>query len=250
MSAAHSLTSHSPDGAETPELRGRSFWASAPGLLAGVAAILGSVVGLATVLVQAGVIGTSSTRSQVAPAPASAAVSMPAVTTPAVTTPAVTTPAVTTPAVTTPAEEPSLERSLRRLNELLAESARTRGDLSSLIADVKAELPIPRGAALREIDAIVRQREGLHRTIGDLPAPDELSNALGLLSESVTASLADDRLVRQWIVARYDGDPAAGRLEQAAWEASRKATRAKDAFRAEYARILLAAGLPSSIPEY
>ena len=245
MSAAHSLTSHSPDGAETPELRGRSFWASAPGLLAGVAAILGSVVGLATVLVQAGVIGTSSTRSQVAPAPASAAVSMPAV-----TTPAVTTPAVTKPAVTTPAEEPSLERSLRRLNELLAESARTRGDLSSLIADVKAELPIPRGAALREIDAIVRQREGLHRTIGDLPAPDELSNALGLLSESVTASLADDRLVRQWIVARYDGDPAAGRLEQAAWEASRKATRAKDAFRAEYARILLAAGLPSSIPEY
>jgi hypothetical protein len=245
MTAAHSLTSDAPDGLESPEPRGRSFWASAPGLLTGLGAILGSVVGLATVLVQAGVIGSSSTPSQVAPAQASAAVAMPAV-----TTPAVTAPAVTTPAVTTPAEEPSLERSLRRLNELLAESARTRGDLGSLIADVKAEPPIPRGAALREIDAIVRQRQGLHRTIGELPAPDELSNALALLRDSVTASLADDRLVRQWIVARYDGDAAVGRLEQAEWEASREATRAKTAFRDEYRAILLSAGLPSSIPEY
>jgi hypothetical protein len=230
MTAAHSLTSDAPDGLESPEPRGRSFWARAPGLLTGVAAILGSVVGLVTVLVQAGVIGSSSTPSQVAPAQASAAVAM--------------------PAVTTPAEEPSLERSLRRLNELLAESARTRGDLGSLIADVKAEPPIPRGAALREIDAIVRQRQGLHRTIGELPAPDELSNALALLRDSVTASLADDRLVRQWIVARYDGDAAVGRLEQAEWEASREATRAKTAFRDEYRAILLSAGLPSSIPEY
>jgi hypothetical protein len=230
MTAAHSLTSDSPDGLESPEPRRRSFWASAPGLLTGVAAILGSVVGLVTVLVQAGVIGSPSTPSQVAPAQAAAAIS--------------------TPAVRTPAAEPSLERSLRRLNELLAESARTKGDLGSLIADVNADPPIALDAALREISAIVRQREALHRTLAELPAHDELSNALALLRDSITASLADDRLVRQWIVARYEGDGAAEKLWQAQLEASREATRAKTAFRGEYRAILLSAGLPSSVPDY
>ena len=66
----------------------------------------------------------------------------------------------------------------------------------------------------------------------------------------ITASLADDRLVRQWIVAHYDGDAAANALWQAQGEASRAASEAKRAFRAEYAAQLLANGRPSSIPEY
>jgi hypothetical protein len=228
MTAAHSLTSDSPDGLESSEPRRRSFWASAPGLLTGVGAILGSVVGLVTVLLQAGVIGSASASSQVAPASA----------------------ALSTPAVTTPAGEPSLEQALGRLNELLAESARTKGDLGALIADVNADPPIALGAALREIGTIVRQRESLHRTLAGFEAPDELSNALALLRDSITASLADDRLVRQWIVARYEGDDAAERLWQAQLEASREATRAKTAFRDEYRAIQLAAGLPSAVPDY
>ena len=63
---------------------------------------------------------------------------------------------------------------------------------------------------------------------------------LALLRDSITASLADDRLVRQWIVARYDGNVAADSLWQAQLEASRAASEAKRAFRAEYADRLAA----------
>ena len=73
---------------------------------------------------------------------------------------------------------------------------------------------------------------------------------LSLLRDSITASLADDRLVRQWIVAHYDGDAAADALWQAQGEASRAASEAKRAFRTEYAAQLLANGRQSSIPEY
>ena len=56
--------------------------------------------------------------------------------------------------------------------------------------------------------------------------------------------------MRQWIVARYDGDAAADALWQAQGEASRVASEAKRAFRAEYAARLRANGRPSSIPDY
>ena len=228
MSTAQPLppSAEEPTGAST----GASFWDGAPKLVAGLATLVGSLAAVATVLVQAGVFGSPSASPQ--------------------TTQAQTIQARTAPAVAPKAETPSLDGALRSLNELLNESAHTRGDLGALIADVERNPPIDRAAALREIDAIVRQREGLHRTVAGLSAPDELSNALALLRDSVTASLADDRLVRQWFVALYDGDAAADRLREAHLEASAEATRAKDKFRAEYAGILLAAGLSSSIPEY
>ena len=137
------------------------------------------------------------------------------------------------------------------LNELLAESARTKGNLGSLISRVQSSPPeIARAAALHEIDRIVQQREGLHAALAAFSTPDVLSGALALLRDSITASLADDRLVRQWIVARYDGDVAADRLWQAQLEASREASRAKSAFRAEYADRLRSRGLSSFIPDY
>ena len=73
---------------------------------------------------------------------------------------------------------------------------------------------------------------------------------VAVMVDDYRASLADDRLVRQWIVARYDGDSAADRLWQAQLEASREATRAKNAFRAEYVDRLVSRGLPSFIPDY
>ena len=56
--------------------------------------------------------------------------------------------------------------------------------------------------------------------------------------------------MRQWIVARYDGNVAADSLWQAQLEASRAASEAKRAFRAEYADRLRASGLSSFIPNY
>jgi hypothetical protein len=100
------------------------------------------------------------------------------------------------------------------------------------------------------IDEIVRQRERLHEELASFAAPAALSNALALLRDSITASLADDRLVRQWIVAHYDGNGAADSLWQAQLEASRAASEAKRVFRAEYADRLAENGLSGFIPDY
>jgi hypothetical protein len=150
-----------------------------------------------------------------------------------------------------PAETPSPDRALVDLNRLLAESAGTKGNLGKLIAAVQADpRSLDRETALREIEEIVTQREQLHAELAAFAAPSSLAKALALLRDSITASLADDRLVRQWIAARYDGDRAADQLWQAQLEASRAASEAKRAFKAEYADRLLASGLPSFIPEY
>jgi hypothetical protein len=227
-----------------------SFWTGAPRILTGLATVVGSFVGLATVLVQAGMIGSSSpTPAQPAPARTVAAVTVKADAPAARETRERQHAAPETRE--TPPETASLDQALARLNELLAESARTKGDLGSLIGRVSSSPPtIDSATAIGEIDAIVRQREGLHATLAAFPAPDALSQALALLRDSITASLAYDRLVRQWIVARYDGDPAAGRLWEAQLEASREASRAKSAFRAEYAGRLASRGLSSIIPDY
>ena len=203
---------------------GGSFWTGAPKLLAALATTIGSLVALTTVLVQAGVIGSSSEAASV------------------------TTPTV--PVESTPRTAP-LDATLGELDGLLAESARTKGDLGKLIGDVQTDSPaIDRATAVRQIDAIVGQRERLHAQLADFATPAPLAKTLSLLRDSITASLADDRLVRQWIVAHYDRDAAANALWQAQGEASRVASEAKRAFRTEYAAQLLANGRPSFIPEY
>jgi hypothetical protein len=214
------------DATTTPS--GGSLWSSAPGLLAGLATLVGSLVGLATVLVQAGVIGASS-----APAPVR------------------TTTAPLTTAAIAPSAAPELDRALDRLDALLAESARTKGNLGALVAAVQARPPaVSRATALNEIDRIITQREGLRHAIAAFAAPATLLPALALLRDSITVSLADDRLVRQWIVARFDGDPAESRLWQAQLEESRQATSAKSAFRAVYTETLRSRGRPGVVPDY
>jgi len=223
---------------------GGSFWTGAPKVLAAFATILGSIVALTTVLVQAGVIGSSRT------APGTPTTLAAARTTPAQTA-TLQTPVQATRAAVPAVEMPSLGKALADLNELLAESARTKGDLGKLIVDVQPSPPaIGRTEALGKIDEIVRQREQLHAELASLPAPAPLSTALALLRDSITASLADDRLVRQWIVAHYDGNGAADSLWQAQLEASRAASEAKRAFRAEYADRLATSGLSGFIPDY
>jgi hypothetical protein len=214
-----------------------SFWTSAPKLLAAFATILGSIVALTTVLVQAGVIGSRTAAQTTATVPVHPA--------------SVRTAQQTTPTVPPAAETPTLDGALGDLNGLLAESARTKGDLGKLIAEVQSGTSaIGRAATVARIDAIVRQREQLHAELADFPAPAALSTALALLRDSITASLADDRLVRQWIVARFDGSVAAHSLWQAQVEASRAASEAKRAFRSEYADRMRASGLSSFIPDY
>ena len=222
---------------------GASFWTGAPKLLAALATIIGSVVALTTVLVQAGVIGSSQTAGETTP-------TVPVRSTP-VQTVSVQTPVQPARVVLPVVETPSLDQKLGDLNGLLAESARTKGDLGKLIGDVQADPPaIDRETAVRKMDEIVSQREQLHAELADFAAPAPLSKALSLLRDSITASLADDRLVRQWVVAHYDGDAAANALWQAQLEASRVASEAKRAFRTEYAAQLLSNGLPSFIPDY
>ena len=226
MDTAHSFPAPAPEPVDptvdTAE-PGGSFWTGAPKLLAALATTIGSLVALTTVLVQAGVIGSSQAAE-------------------------VTTPAV--PVQSAPQTAP-LDATLGQLDGLLAESARTKGDLGKLIGDVQTDQPaIDRATAVREIDAIVSQRELLHAKLAEFPTPAPLAKTLSLLRDSITASLADDRLVRQWIVAHYDRDAAANALWQAQGEASRAASEAKRAFRTEYAAQLLANGRPSSIPEY
>ncbi len=86
---------------------GGSFWTGAPKLLAAFATLLGSIVALTTVLVQAGVIGSSAETPQTVR-------SLPART------------AFVDQAV---ARTPSLAWTLGDLNSLLAKSARTKGNL-------------------------------------------------------------------------------------------------------------------------
>ena len=232
MDTAHSFPAPAPEPVDptvdTAE-PGGSFWTGAPKLLAALATTIGSLVALTTVLVQAGVIGSSQAAE--------------------VTTPAV--PVQSVQSVQSTPQTAPLDATLGQLDGLLAESARTKGDLGKLIGDVQTDQPaIDRATAVREIDAIVSQRELLHAKLAEFPTPAPLAKTLSLLRDSITASLADDRLVRQWIVAHYDRDAAANALWQAQGEASRAATEAKRAFRTEYAAQLLANGRPSSIPEY
>ncbi len=213
MDTAYSFERATPEPAHPAEPDG-SFWTGAPKLLAAFATILGSLVALTTVLVQAGVIGSPEPARAVAPTA-------------------------------------SLDGALVDLNMLLAESARAKGDLGRLIADVQAgPHAVDRETALRRIDEIVVQRRRLHEELATFSAPAPLSRTLALLRDSITASLADDRLVRRWIVAHYDGDGTADALWQAQLEASRAASEAKRVFRTEYAERLLASGLSGFIPDY
>ena len=243
MGTAHTFPSPPPDTTDLTAASaesGGSFWTGAPKLLAAFATLLGSIVALTTVLVQAGVIG-SQTAARTTPSvpvqPVSARTAPPQ--------------GPVTPTVFETAETPSLNGALGDLNELLAESARTKGDLGKLIADVQSgPSAIGRDAAVERIDEIVSQRQQLHARLAAFAAPAPLSKSLALLRDSITASLADDRLVRQWIVARYDGNVAADSLWQAQLEASRAASEAKRAFRAEYENRLRASGLSDFIPGY
>jgi hypothetical protein len=245
MDTAHTFPSPPPepiDPAADSAESGGSFWTGAPKLLAAFATLLGSIVALTTVLVQAGVIG-SRTAGETTP-------TVPVRSTP-VRTVSIKTTVQPARVVLPVAATPSLEQALGNLNGLLSQSARTKGDLGRLIGEVQAgPSAIDRDTAVREIDEIVSQRAQLHAELADFRAPAALSKAVALLRDSITASLADDRLVRQWIVARYDGNVAADSLWLAQVEASRAASEAKRVFRAEYANRLLASGLSDSIPDY
>jgi hypothetical protein len=254
MGTAHTFQPLPFDPAEVtadPDSSGGSFWTGAPKLLAAIATLVGSVVALTTVLVQAGVIASPGTPAETGPTVPAQTSLTPAAPMRAVPTPAAPAPTPALPVVPPQEEQPSIDGSLDDLNVLLADSAQTKGDLGTLIGNVQSNPPaIDSDEALRQIDAIVQHREGLHAKLADFPAPAPLAKALHLLRDSITAALADDRLVRQCIVAHYDGDSAADALWQAQLEASGAASDAKDAFRAEYAERLVASGLSSFIPDY
>jgi hypothetical protein len=117
-----------------------------------------------------------------------------------------------------------------QLARMLRNSADTRGDLGTLVGGVQHNSLAYTDAKAR-IAAVISQRQGLRDDVARLETPTAFADASELLRRSLTAAIADDVAVQRWIVAHYEGDPAA---EGPAWDeqvaASERATAAKSAF--------------------
>jgi hypothetical protein len=148
--------------------------------------------------------------------------------------------------------QPSAPASVRSLDRLLQTSADTRRELGPLIADVQAEPPrIAEAAARSRIDEIVAQRQSLRTSAAAVVLPDSFARAARLLDQSIVASLKDDRIIRDWIGARYVGDAdTEERLWREQLAASNRATRLKNAFRAEYNKLRAELDLPAFHASY
>jgi hypothetical protein len=124
-----------------------------------------------------------------------------------------------------------------QLTRLLRNSADTRVGLGTLISGVQNGALDYEDAKAR-IAAVIAQRQGLRDDVARLDTPARFSAAAELLRSSLTAAIDDDVAVQRWIVAHYEGDPAA---EGPAWNdqiaASGRATRAKREFLDAYAAL-------------
>lgn len=124
------------------------------------------------------------------------------------------------------------EAYVRQTDALLANSARTRGDLGGLIRNVRAKT-LSRAEALRQIDQIIGQRRSLADNL-PVDTPPSFEHAQDVLRESIIASLRDDEAVRSWITAFYNGSPEEPQLFSEVGRLSDIATAKKTEFLSEY----------------
>jgi hypothetical protein len=200
----------------------RSFFGS----LGAIGGLLTAIAGMLTVLWQIGVIG------------ASGGTAAPAV-------PRVSERSAQVVKSTAPTAVSSERVYAQQLASLLRNSADTRAGLGTLIAGVQNGSLAYTDAKAR-VAAVISQRQGLRDDVARLETPAAFAGAAELLRRSLTAAIEDDVAVQRWIVAHYEGDPAA---EGPAWNeqiaASGRATSAKRAFLDAYGRL---AGRVGNLP--
>jgi hypothetical protein len=131
----------------------------------------------------------------------------------------------------------------RQIDALLRNSAETRSDLGALIAGIQNGT-IAAYEARTQIDAILNQRQDLQNAVAAVAAPAALQHAATLLRDSIGAAIDDDQAIQGWINAWYVDDVATfNRYWAEHLDATAAATRAKEAFAAEYSEARARLGL-------
>src|SRR2546425_346251 len=126
---------------------------------------------------------------------------------------------------------------VRQVDRLLDSSQRTIDRVSRHIQQVDSG-SLGGTAALNQAHDIAAAREAQLAQVRAIRAPPRFSRSYALLVKALTLSLADDRRLEDWTRAQVNGDKTAtaAQLKQVAATGLR-ATRAKQAFLAEYARV-------------
>ena len=120
------------------------------------------------------------------------------------------------------------------LDQVLIESANTRGDLGQLISEVQ-QGSITADEARSRIDSVVNQRNDLRSAVEQVTPPPQFSYAFSLLHKSILLSLNDDLAIRDWIEDLINNDQAAADSDwQRQLALSGQASSAKSAFLSEY----------------
>jgi S1-C subfamily serine protease len=120
------------------------------------------------------------------------------------------------------------------LDQVLIDSANTRGDLGQLISQVQ-QASITADEAQSRIDSVVNQRNDLRNAVEQVTPPSQFGNAFSLLHKSILLSLNDDLAIRDWIQDLINGDQAAADSDwQRQLALSGQASAAKSAFLSEY----------------
>jgi hypothetical protein len=120
------------------------------------------------------------------------------------------------------------------LDQVLIESANTRGDLGQLISEVQ-QGSITAEEARSRIDSVVNQRNDLRSAVEQVTPPSQFNYAFSLLHKSILLSLNDDLAIRDWIEDLINSDQAAADSDwQRQLSLSSQASSSKSAFLAEY----------------
>jgi hypothetical protein len=131
----------------------------------------------------------------------------------------------------------ALRSYVRSIDSLLRNSADTRANLASLIADIRNG-QVSASQATSEIASIINQRQDLQNQVSAVPTPSQFRNAAVKLRDSIEASLDDDYAIQGWITAWFDGDSYAFERAFARHEAATaRASAAKAEFLALYNRL-------------
>jgi hypothetical protein len=123
------------------------------------------------------------------------------------------------------------------IDSKLRHSADTKGNLGGLIAvvdslDVNSKA-ISRDDALAEVNQIIGERRSLLNSLPPHP-PQAFSSAQRILADSISASIADDVAVRNWIEGVFSGSPRVGELQRRYNDLSRVASDLKEQFLRKY----------------
>jgi hypothetical protein len=126
---------------------------------------------------------------------------------------------------------------VRSIDSLLRNSADTRGNLGTLIDDIRSEA-IDGSQATAQIASIINQRQDLQNQVSAVPAPTSFRAAADQLRDSLKSALDDDYAIQSWVNAWYMDDVYAFERAYARHEtATAQASAAKASFLDTYNRL-------------